>query len=765
MRRLFLFLVIFFGAAPLAPGQFMTPANAESVEIAQSGIVQEIIVRGAQRIEPGTVKSYLLIREGDAFDTLQIDRSLKSLFATGLFADVSIQRQGAGLIVNVVENPVINRIAFEGNGELDNETLETEVSLRPRVIYTRSKVQGDIKRILTLYRRNGLFAVTVEPKVIQLAQNRIDLVFEINEGEPTAIRSIRFVGNERFSDRRLRSVVQTKESAWWRFFSSDDVYDPDRLTLDRELLRRFYLSDGYADFRVTSAIAELTPNREDFFVTFSVNEGERYAFGKIDVDARLRDLKPTDIQKVIEIEPNDWYDISEVDDAINAITQKVGELGYAFVDVRPRIKRDKDKRKINIVFEVKEGPRVFVERIDIAGNVRTLDKVIRREFQLVEGDAFNTAKLRRSRQRIQRLNFFEKVQVGKVPGSAPDKAVIKVDVEEKSTGSISLGAGFSSSVGVIGEIGLEEKNFLGRGQSVAVKFSLAAERSQIDFSFTEPYFMDREVSAGFDVFHVRQNLQDFSSIDSNRTGLRLRAGYKITDNVSQRWSYMFRMSEIDEVDTNAAQLIKDQQGKEYTSEIGHTISYDTLDDPISPTEGYVLSLASGLTGLGGTVRHFKNVLRGGMHFPIVDEWVLSLGGKTGYVLGLGKDVKFLDRFFIGGDNLRGFETSGVGPRDRVSQDSLGGEWMYTGLIQLSFPVGLPAELGVKGRVFSDFGSSGQIEPTNSDVQDTGSVRVTAGFGISWASPFGPLGVDAGVPLVQEDFDREELIRINFGTRF
>jgi len=765
LRRLFLFLVIFFGAAPLAPGQFMTPANAESVEIAQSGIVQEIIVRGAQRIEPGTVKSYLLIREGDAFDTLQIDRSLKSLFATGLFADVSIQRQGAGLIVNVVENPVINRIAFEGNGELDNETLETEVSLRPRVIYTRSKVQGDIKRILTLYRRNGLFAVTVEPKVIQLAQNRIDLVFEINEGEPTAIRSIRFVGNERFSDRRLRSVVQTKESAWWRFFSSDDVYDPDRLTLDRELLRRFYLSDGYADFRVTSAIAELTPNREDFFVTFSVNEGERYAFGKIDVDARLRDLKPTDIQKVIEIEPNDWYDISEVDDAINAITQKVGELGYAFVDVRPRIKRDKDKRKINIVFEVKEGPRVFVERIDIAGNVRTLDKVIRREFQLVEGDAFNTAKLRRSRQRIQRLNFFEKVQVGKVPGSAPDKAVIKVDVEEKSTGSISLGAGFSSSVGVIGEIGLEEKNFLGRGQSVAVKFSLAAERSQIDFSFTEPYFMDREVSAGFDVFHVRQNLQDFSSIDSNRTGLRLRAGYKITDNVSQRWSYMFRMSEIDEVDTNAAQLIKDQQGKEYTSEIGHTISYDTLDDPISPTEGYVLSLASGLTGLGGTVRHFKNVLRGGMHFPIVDEWVLSLGGKTGYVLGLGKDVKFLDRFFIGGDNLRGFETSGVGPRDRVSQDSLGGEWMYTGLIQLSFPVGLPAELGVKGRVFSDFGSSGQIEPTNSDVQDTGSVRVTAGFGISWASPFGPLGVDAGVPLVQEDFDREELIRINFGTRF
>ena len=758
-------MFILFSAVATALTGGVWPAYADAIELAQSGTVTKITVKGAQRIEPGTVKSYLLIREGDALDPLRVDRSLKSLFATGLFADVNFQRRGGELIVNVVENPVINRIAFEGNQEIDNESLESESSLRPRVIYTRSKVQADVKRILTLYRRKGRFAVSVEPKVIQLPQNRIDLVFEIKEGDSTTIKSIRFVGNKKYSDRRLRGIVQTKETAWYRFLSSDDVYDPDRLTLDRELLRRFYLSDGYADFRVASAVAELTPDRTDFFITFSVNEGPRYVFGDIKVNAKLRDLKAESLQSVIEIEPADWYDISEVDKAIDSITYKVGELGYAFVDVRPRIKRDRKTKRIDITFEVKEGPRVFVERIDITGNVRTLDKVIRREFQLVEGDAFNSAKLRRSRRRIQNLDFFEKLNISQVPGSAPDKAVIKVDVEEKSTGSISLGAGFSSSVGVIGEVGFQEKNLLGRGQNLGLKLSIAAERSQVDLSFTEPFFLDRDIKAGFDVFHVRQDLQDFSSIDTNRTGLTLRAGYRITDDLFQRWSYTARLSEIDNIAEDAAELIKGQSGKEYLSQIMHSMAYDVRDSRLTPTEGYTVSLATDLAGLGGTIRHLRNTLKAAYHYPIADQWVLTVGGKTGYILGLGKDVQFLERYFVGGDDLRGFTTSGIGPRDAVSQDALGGEWMYTGTLQLSFPLGLPAELGVLGRVFSDFGSSGSLEPDNADVQDTASVRVTAGIGITWVSPFGPLGVDAGIPLVKEDFDDEELIRVNFGARF
>ena len=740
-------------------------ARAGQVEIAQAGIIERIIVNGAQRVEPGTVKSYLLVREGDNFDPLRVDRSLKSLFATGLFADVSINRQGSVLIVNVVENPVINRIAFEGNRALGDETLEAEVSLRPRVIYTRTKVQDDLKRMLTLYRREGRFAVSIEPKVIQLPQNRIDLAFEIDEGEPTTIRSVRFVGNRQFSDRKLRSVIRTKENAWYRFLSSNDIYDPDRLTLDRELLRQHYLSDGYADFRVTSAIAELTPDQKDFFVTFGVSEGERYKIGKISVDAKLRDLEAKDIVEVLKVEPGEWYDIRDIDKSVDEITARVGELGYAFVDVRPGVKRDRKTRELNITFQIKEGPRVFVERIDISGNVRTLDKVVRREFQLVEGDAFNTAKLRRSRNRLNRLDFFEKVTIDKVPGSAPDKAVVKVEVEEKSTGSISLGAGYSSSLGPIGEISLVERNFLGRGQNVGVSFSLAAARSEIDFTYTEPYFLNRDVAAGFDIFHVRQDLQALSSIDTNRTGLRLRTGYRVTSDLDQRWAYLIKRASVTNVDDGAAQLVKDQEGKAFTSQVTHKLAYSTLDSRLDPTEGHSASFLTDLAGLGGSVRHLRNTIHAGLYHPINEDLVFSVGSKAGYIVGLGKDVKFLERYFVGNTEVRGFESSGFGPRDAATDDALGAEWMYSTKLQLTFPLGLPADLGIKGRIFSDLGSSGQLSPSNSDVQDDASLRMSAGVGMTWRSPMGPIGMDAGFPILKESYDKEEIFQVNFGARF
>ena len=744
------------GISSLAPW----PAAAQSGDF-----VSKIVVEGAQRIEPGTVRSYLLIREGDRFDAKRIDRSLKSLFATGLFADVTMRREGDALIITLVENPVINRIAFEGNKALDDEVLSTEMSLRPRVIYTRTKVQNDVKRILTIYRLSGRFAATVEPKVIQLPQNRVDLVFEINEGEPTEIRRIRFVGNRAFSDSRLREVIRTRESRWWRFLSSDDTYDPDRLTLDRELLRRFYLNNGYGDFRVASAVAELTPDRRDFFITFTVEEAARYRFGKIEVEARLRGLEAEDLFETIEIEEGDWYAADELEKTLVALTNVVGTLGYAFVDVRPRINRDRKALTIDVTFEINEGPRVFVERIEISGNVRTAGEVIRREFRLVEGDAFSSAKLRRSRERIQRLDFFQRVSVEEVPGSAPDKTVINVEVEEKSTGQLSFGAGFSTTSGAILDISVSERNLLGRGLDLRANVLIAGRRSEIDLSYTDPFFLDREVAAGFDIFRRIRDLQEESSFDSEVTGGALRTGYPITELLRQNWKYSFREQKIDDVGTAASRFIKAEEGTETISEVSHTIIYDKRNSIIAPTDGYFIRMINDLAGLGGSTHYFRNRLKGGKFFPLADQWVLSLTVSAGQIIGLGEEVRLLDRFFVGGDNLRGFATSGIGPRDTTTKDALGSEWMYTASAEVSFPLGLPAELGVTGKIFTDMGSAGKIVPAGPDVNDSPSVRASVGVGVVWASPFGPVGLDFGVPVLKEDFDEVENIRVNFGARF
>ena len=728
-------------------------------------VVREVIVEGAQRIEPETVRSYLLIRAGDAYDPARVDRSLKSLYATGLFADVSIRRDGDVLVVSVVENPVINRIAFEGNKKLDDEVLEPEISLRPRVIYTRTKVQNDVKRLLSVYRLNGRFAATVDPKVIQLPQNRVDLVFEISEGKATKIRRIRMVGNREYSDARLREEIRTKESRWWRFLSSDDTYDPDRLTVDRELLRRFYLSNGFADFRVVSDVAELTPNREDFFITFTLEEGPRYEFGKIELDIRLRDLDSEDLWDEVVIDPGDWYDAQEVDKTIDRLTNKVGLLGHPFVDVRPRVIRDRENRTIAVTFELNEGARVFVERIEITGNVRTSEEVIRREFRMVEGDAFNAAKLRRSRQRLNNLNFFGRVDIEQVPGNVPDKTVLKVDVEEKSTGSLTLGIGYSSSTGPLADFSIRERNLLGKGQDLKLGALIAASRSEIDLSFTEPYFLDREIAAGFDIRRVSRNLQDESSFDSRTTGGSLRAGYPITENLRQSWKYTIEKNEVTDVASDASIFVKAEEGTTMLSEVSHNLIYDRRDSAIRPTDGYIIRLTNDLAGLGGDTRYMRNQLRGVKYYPVDDQWVLSLSGTIGHIFGLGQDVNLLDRFFVGGNSLRGFTNSGIGPRDKTTKDALGGEWKYTATAELSFPVGLPAELGVKGRVFTDIGSSGKISPTGPTVEDTGSLRASVGTGVTWVSPFGPIGLDLGFPMLSEDFDELETLRINFGARF
>ena len=410
------------GGLPSALAQRRTPPAPPAA--APAGTIADVRIEGIQRIEPETVRSYLLLQPGDAWDAERVDRSLKALFATGLFADVKLLREGNTLVVRVVENPIINRIAFEGNSKISDKELNAEVQARARVVYTRTRVQNDVRRITELYRRQGRFAATVEPKIIQLPENRVDVVFEINEGPSTGVRAINFVGNRKFGDSTLRGAIETKESRWYRFLSTSDTYDPDRVAYDRELLRKFYLSEGYADFRVVSAIAELTPDRDAFILTFTVDEGERYRFGNVDVDIALKDLPREAVLPLLTVRPDEWYNAEAVERSISVLTDALGNRGYAFVEIRPEITRNREAHTVDIVFRVQEGPRVYVERIDITGNVRTLDKVIRREFRLVEGDPFNTTRMQRSKERIQNLGFFKKVEVTNAPGSAPDRTVV-----------------------------------------------------------------------------------------------------------------------------------------------------------------------------------------------------------------------------------------------------------------------------------------------------------------------------------------------------
>ena len=741
------------------------PLVLPSVKKVTQPIIEEIIIEGAQRVEPSTIKSYLLVRKGDLFNQARLNRSLKSLFATSLFSDVSFSLQKANLIIQVVENPLINRVAFEGNNARTDEELGTEMNLRPRVIFTRTKIQNDVERILTIYRRTGRFAAKVEPKLIQLPQNRVDLIFEINEGDITNVESVRFVGNQKISDDTLSSVIKTKESAWWRFLSDDDVYDPDRLNYDIALLRKFYLTEGYADFRVLSSSAELTPNKKRFFITFSINEGKRYRVDNVSVNANLRGLKVEELSDNVIIQKGDWYDVEIVEKVVDKLTHKIGELGHAFVDVRPKIKRDRKTGGINIIFEIKEGPRVFVEKIDISGNVRTMDKVIRREFRIIEGDAFNSSKLRRSKQRIENLGYFEKVNLQNKQGSSKDKAIVKVEVEEKSTGSISVGAGFSSSVGALAEFGISEKNFLGKGQKLNLKTTIASSKSQIDLSFTEPYFLDQDVSSGIDLFHSRQDFQSVSSFDMQRTGLGLRIGYPVNENLRQNWAYLIRKATIKDIDSSASSLIQKTKGTEYLSQLQHVITHDKLDKQLEPTEGYLLALTTSLAGLGGGLQHLNNHIRGQKYYSIADEWVASLSGGAGYVFGIGIDVHLLERFHLGGNNLRGFESRGADPRDTATDDALGGEWIYTGSLQLRFPVGLSKDFGVSGRAFTDLGGIGSLSPTNSTTKDPGSIRLAPGLGLSWLSPMGPILLDFGFPVLKESYDNIEYVRVSFGTRF
>ncbi|MEM7071543.1 MAG: outer membrane protein assembly factor BamA, partial [Pseudomonadota bacterium] len=478
-------------------------------------LIKHIVIEGTERVDPATVLNYLEIEAGDAYIVRKVNDAIKNLYATGLFSDVNIvfENETNKIIVKIVENSIINRIAFEGNEAIEDNILESEISLKPRRVFTRTEVQNAVKRILDLYRRKGRFAAKAVPKIIKKEQNRVDLVFEIEDGPVTRIEKINFIGNSFFSDSALKGAISSQENYWYRFLSDADRYDPDRLSFDKELLRNLYLKNGFIDFRVISAVAELTEDLSSFTLTFTLNEGQRFRFGDIGIISRIPDIKTQPLFEHITADEDDWYDISLIDESILNLIGEAGNLGYPFVTVNLDVNRDDATQKADIDFILEESQRAYVERINIIGNLRTVDEVIRRELVIGEGDPFNAELLRKSKQNVESLGYFSEVDLTTKPGSAEDRSIVDIDVTEQSTGELSLGVGVSSTDGTLIQTSLSERNLLGRGKILSVTATLARRRQDYNISYTEPWFADRPVSAGVDVFHTRRDLQRSSSFD------------------------------------------------------------------------------------------------------------------------------------------------------------------------------------------------------------------------------------------------------------
>jgi outer membrane protein insertion porin family len=770
---------------PTAPAPAPAP---EALPPAPVGQVAVIRVVGAERVDDATIRSYLPIQQGDVVDAARLDLAVKTLYRTDLFADVDIALQGNELLVRIVENPVINQVVFEGNSALGEDKLREEIQIRPRGIYTRARVQADVQKIVELYRRSGRIAATVTPKLVELPQKRVDLVFEIDEGPKTGVRRINFLGNEAFSDNDLRDELVTKESAWWRFFSSNDNYDPDRLEYDREQLRKFYTNRGYYDFRVVSGVAELTPDQEDFHITLTVEEGPQYNFGSIQVETENKNLNPELLKAVLPIREGQLYESDRIEDATDAITFASGAAGYAFVDVRPRFTPDRESRTVDVVFQVREGPRVYVERIDIVGNTRTIDPVIRREMLLVEGDAYNRVLVDRSRMNVRRLGFFEDVEVEETPGSAPDRTVLRVSVQEQPTGELSFGAGFSSVDQFIFDLGIAERNFRGRGQNLRARVSLGSFRQEVDLSFTEPRFLGRDVRAGVDVFSSRFDFSDFTSFVNETVGASARFGFPLNQNAYLSTSYTVRQDKADFGCEGFNLNINCQQEGEFLKSIlGYRLAFDYRNDALNPTRGWSASVFQDLAGVGGDVNFLKSEVQGAWYYPIRRNWVVTLSGQAGYIFGWNDDpIRVTDRFFKGGNSFRGFETAGLGPRFLQSVDATGiydprafsqaqgGNAYYIGTVELAVPTPLPAQYGIRAALFADVGSLGLLDDEfkrnpdgtiNANFVDALSLRASAGLSIFWKSPMGPVRFDFSQVLAKEEYDKTETFRFSTSRQF
>lgn len=679
----------------LAQGETAPPvaATATAAPAAPVGdTIRSIVVVGSQRLEPETILSYIQLRVGMPYTQTAADQALKDLYASELFSNASIRNDGGNVTVEVQENPLINRIILEGNKRIKEDKILPEIKLAPRQIFTRSKVRADVARIIELYKRQGRFAAVVEPKSVALPQNRVDIVFEINEGPKSKVRQINIIGNDKFSDGKLRSEMVTKQSRWFRLLSSSTSYDPDRLAFDQQKLRQYYLTEGYADFRVVSAVAELTPDKRDFIITYVVEEGERYKFGDVKVESQIRDFDGEALQKTIAVHKDDWYNAKMVEDTVEGLTETAGIYGYAFADVRPQFRRNRETLTMDVTFLINEAPRVYVESININGNTLTQDKVVRREFRLAEGDAFNSLAVKRSTARINSLGYFqENFSVEQAQGSQPDRIVLNANVQEQATGELQLSAGFSSLESFILQGSIRQRNFRGRGQTVGASVNWSRYSRSATLSFSEPYVFDRNISMGIDIYRRDMNNWNYYNQDRDTTfqqtttGIQIRAGVPITEHASLIGRYTFNIDNVyldeglyysDRVTPGtfecdpllAGRYLCDAIGRRTSSILGLSLMYDTLDNRVRPTRGESLQVSFDVAGLGGSERYAKLTARAAKYFNVGSGFIFSLAAEGGYIKGLKDrgpgqdDVRLTDRFFLGDPQMRGFDIRGVGPR-------------------------------------------------------------------------------------------------------
>lgn len=752
-------------AAPTAaPASRTLAPPVVSTAAAAATTIQSITVTGNQRLEAQTILSYLRLRVGQNYDRSTLDQALKDLAATELFRDYQITDNSGALIIEVAENPVVNRIILEGNKRLKEDKLRPEIKLAPRQIYTRSKVRADVARIIELYKRQGRFAATVEPKMVQLDQNRVDVVFEITEGPKSKVRQINIVGNEKFKDGQLKGEMATKQTGLLTMLSSNTSYDPDRLAYDQQKLRLFYLQNGYADFRVISAVAELTSNNQDFIITYVVEEGERYKFGDINVESELRDFQPETLKAMLPMKKDDWYDAKLVEDTVESLSETAGLFGYAFANINPDFKRDAETRTMSITFNVSESPRTYVERIDVNGNTLTHDKVVRREFRLNEGDAFNSFGVKRTENRLNSLGYFqENLTIDRKEGTTPDRIILETNVQEKPTGELSLSAGFSSIENFLVQGSIRQRNFRGLGQQLSASVNYSSYSKSIELGFTEPYLFDRNISVGGSVY--RRDLNSFNFAGNERrttfeqvtTGFQLNAGVPLTEFMQFFARYSLNLDDVslsrdyyfgDQCDPFVAgRYLCDALGKRTTSLLGYTLAFDNRDNRMRPTRGQSASISQDFAGLGGNVRYVRTRLNATKHMRLTGQFILNFSAEGGYIHPLGNNgasagadqVRLTDRFFLGEPQMRGFDIRGVGPRviryqldsydadapvlntdrDNAYDDALGGRAYYMGRAEIDIPLGSGAkELGLRPSIFLDVGAVWKVKkPSLTTLED------------------------------------------------
>ncbi len=751
---------------PLQAVPFARLADPPAPSDSTTDTVTAIRVVGAQRIEAETVKSHLQLVEGNRFDRTAIRESLKALYDTGFFKDVSLVREGSTLVVRVVENPMVNEVNFEGNEAFGQEELEKMVHVKSRAIYNRAEVERDLAALRQGYRIKGLFLAKIDVEITPLENNQIDLVYRIREGEKSKVREVRIIGNQGLSEKKLREDLLIQPTDWLSWYTEKDTYDREKLLYDQAQLRNTYLDNGYVRVRVDSSVAELTPDRGAFVVTHTVHEGKRYRIGSVNIEGDFNELPQSRLNEALTFKAGEWYSRKKIRKSIEKLTDLIGDFGYAFLEVRPKSAINDEAENVDIVLSINKGRRVYVNRIEVSGNTRTRDNVIRRALTMTEGDRFSASRVRKAKKRLESLNFFETVEITTPSTDNAEQVDVDIKVEEKSTGTFSIGAGYSSQDAFIGTASISQNNFLGKGQRLVLSASLAGSRNEYNISFTEPYFMGKRLSAGFDLYNQYTERTSWSSFKQETFGGALRLGFPISNHLGDTITYRFAHVEIDDIGDSPSLALQAQadQSPYLQSMISNTLLWNDIDSPIFPTKGRKHRLTTDFSGVGGDVTFARLLTEHQVYVPLSDDslWVGHLKLRGGVTDGLGDDVPVFERFYLGGSrSVRGFDRSGIGPR---TQDlhPFGGTHFEQINAELMFPLPGLEDRGVRGLIFSDAGYLGDWD-LPPDIIHSGGIRVSAGVGVYWNSPFGPMRFTLGSPLVKEDTDDVRTFDFTMGT--